>query len=152
MKEFKRKLVSFELSKLLKEKGFDIPVSYSYSYSLTKRKDVQDGYSGPFGWKKGELDITERFFINNNKDIDYTNKNWYCCAAPEIWLLIEYFIEKYKYFVLVSISIESKWYFEIYNLSDKRNAELPVLNKKYYDTREEAYESAFKYLLTEIIK
>jgi hypothetical protein len=150
MNIYKRKLISFELAKLLKEKGFDIPVYYSYTYSTKSKKHKEDGYSGPFGWKKGELNINEGYFINKHKDVDYTNKYWYYCAAPEIWLLIEYFIEKYKYFVQVSITIDDKWYFEIYNLIDKRNGELPV-PFTYYKTKDDAYHEAFKYLLIKVL-
>jgi hypothetical protein len=64
--------------------------------------------------------------------------------------LIEYFIEKYKYFVQVSITIDDKWYFEIYNLIDKRNGELPV-PFTYYKTKDDAYHEAFKYLLIKVL-
>jgi hypothetical protein len=40
MNIYKRKLISFELAKLLKENGFDIPVYYSYTYS-TKSKSIK---------------------------------------------------------------------------------------------------------------
>jgi hypothetical protein len=79
----------FETSKLLKEKGFNVPVNHWYEYALTSKKDPEDGYGGSHGWKKGELNLQSGYFRNNSEN-DTTNKSWYLCAAPELTTVTEW--------------------------------------------------------------
>jgi len=80
-------LITFELSRIAKEKGFNYPTSKYFEHSLTERVDEEDGKSGPFGWGKGELTTQSSYFINNHKDIDFSNKSWYQCSRPTQSLL-----------------------------------------------------------------
>jgi len=89
-------IVSFKIAKLAKEKGFDFPTNGNYEFSLTERVDPDCGTSGSFGWKKGEINYSRMgIFINNNKSYDFSNKNWFLCAAPTTSQLQRWLREKH---------------------------------------------------------
>ena len=72
--------INFELAKLLKEKGFDIPCKMHYEYALTSQIDPEtNSFTGSFGWKKGECNLSSAYFINNHVGIDTSNESWYLC-------------------------------------------------------------------------
>jgi hypothetical protein len=80
--------INFEQAKFFKEKGFEMEVNNYYELALTSKKDKQDGYTGAFGWKKGELNRQSCYFINNHPKIDTTNSAWYLCACPFQWQVL----------------------------------------------------------------
>ena len=88
--EIEKHYCEFETAKLLKDVGgFQVACDSHFECALTSKKDEQDGYGGPFGWKKGELNRTSGYF-HNGSEYDRTNKNWYLCAAPEQWMVIKW--------------------------------------------------------------
>jgi hypothetical protein len=117
-----RQYVSFEVSKLLKDKYPLIPQVYN---------------------EKGEAKTISVIMreITENKNVYY--------PRPEIWQVVEWFIEK-GILIIVNISIDDTWYFELYNLKDKRNVEISTPDN-YYNSRQEAYNAAFKHILEELI-
>ena len=145
--------VDFEIGKLLKEKEFDVECKHYYEIALTSKKDAQDGYSGAFGWKKGECNFQNGYFINNWKNTDLSNKAWFLCAAPEISLVVKWLYLKHNIWIVVNINIQSSWYFELYNLKDKRNSQIDIkeFEEETYTTPEQAYLEAIKYTLTKLI-
>jgi hypothetical protein len=70
----------FDNSKLLKEIGFNCACNENYELALKSRKNKEHGYSGSFGWKKGELNIQNEYNRNTTLDHYYDNKNWYGCS------------------------------------------------------------------------
>jgi hypothetical protein len=52
-----------------------------------------------------------------------------------------------------AVSIDGTWYFELFNLKDKRNAEIeiPYEITGYHNSPEEAYEAAIEYTLENLI-
>lgn len=103
--------VTPEIAKLLKEKGFAEECSAQYQIALTSRKDKEDGYSGSFGWKKGEVTFDRSYFVNNSKH-DYSNKSWLGCGAPLWQEAIDWFDSK-QIFISAELKIDDgtfKWY------------------------------------------
>lgn len=87
--------VNYELGKLLKEKGFDLPTNKYYEQALTSKKDSEtNDFTGAFGWKKGETNLNIGFFRNNGGMADLSNENWYMCSAPTIAQVIMWLYEK----------------------------------------------------------
>jgi len=78
---FQPLFVPFKIAKMLKEKGFTEPCMAHFTFALTSKKDKQDGYSGSFGWRKGECNFSRDYFENNSSG-DYSNVNWLSAAAP----------------------------------------------------------------------
>ena len=79
----KELFVTPELAKLLKDKGYVEECMAQYQIALTSKKDKENGYSGSFGWKKGEVTFDRSYFVNNSPH-DYSNSSWLGCAAP-LW-------------------------------------------------------------------
>ncbi len=88
--------VSPEIAKELKDIGFDDPCYGSYSIALKSRKHDADGYSGPFGWKKGEITFDKSYFINFWKQCDYSNSSWLQVAAPLYQQAFRWFRDKHR--------------------------------------------------------
>lgn len=75
--------VTPEIAILLKQKGHTEECMAQYQIAMTTQKDKENGYSGSFGWKKGEVTFDKSYFVNNSKH-DYSNKSWLGCGAP-LW-------------------------------------------------------------------
>lgn len=139
---------SFEVSKLLKEKGFDCECKYSYENALKSRKNKQDGYSGPFGYKKGELNIDSSW---NKNSLLTSNDVWYCCSRPTHSLAIKWIRENYQIEV-GNICIR-------FNSPKKKGYQYIIISNNYhsfeqmgeFDKPEEAIEAALLYTLTNLI-
>ena len=158
--------VSFELAKLLKEKRFDIPTKKYYEYALKSKKDKQDGYSGSFGWKKGELNLQSDYFQNNSKS-DFTSEMWYMCSAPTISEVVMWLYEKHGIWIhvhqetkingleLIGTGKFQGFIGRINHTSifgKKIKGDIPDgPYRKPVDSPTEAYEAAIEYCLTELI-
>lgn len=109
MKKLNNKLsesfCSFEVSKLLKEKGYDVACNSHYELALTSKKHKVDGYEGPFAWKKGELNVQAGY--NSNKFLDeyYDGKTWYACSRPTHSLSMEWLRVNFN----IWIKIDQDW-------------------------------------------
>jgi hypothetical protein len=152
-------ITNFEQSKLLKEKEFNIPISSFYEYALTSKNNKQDGYSGPFGWKKGECNLQSGYFINNSEH-DLSNKNWLLCGAPNYWQVVEWLTIKFRIEIVIEPTTSQINFEEGYNYSiwDRKSDKVytsyivncPVGEPKFRN-RQEAYSAAFDYILKELI-
>jgi hypothetical protein len=80
----KEQFVPHEIAILLKEKGFTDECMASYEISLTAQENEEDGFSGPFGWEKGEVNFNKGYFANGVPYCDFSNEHWLYCAAP-LW-------------------------------------------------------------------
>ena len=140
------KPISFPLSKLLKEKGFDLPTHKYYEYALKSVKNREDGYSGNFGWKKGELNLQTQYFINNSKISDLTSEMWYMCLAPTIAKVVMWLYEEYEAWINVGFSGDETCYLMVTNKIGNIK-----WNGKGFNSPTEAYEAAIAYTLKYLI-
>ena len=95
----KKYIVPPEIAFKLKEKGFEEECDASYTRYLTNKKDKQDGYGGPFGWKKGEVTYDSSYFVNNSKH-DYSNKNYTQAGAPYYQQVQDWLRTNYEYQII----------------------------------------------------
>ena len=87
------------------------------------------------------------------KDFPYLAKNseWQdLCGAPTYSQAFRWFRDKYKIHSVINLTIIGTWYFELYDLNDKRNAEIKT-NQNEFKTPEEA-ELACLIKLIQIVK
>ena len=142
-------LVKFETAKLAKEKGFNIPTRILYEYALTTQIDPETNEpKGAFGWKEGECKLVDQYMINNHKDVDFSNDDWYLCSAPTQAVLQRWLREVHNINVFLSFKPNiKKWDFIPYYMTMtgkeyiKYNAEYYKLHiGRMYNTYEEALE------------
>ena len=151
--------VTFEQAKLLKKKEFDVVCGHYYELALTSRKDRETGYSGSFGWKKGELNAQSGYFINNWKETDNLSNDWFMCSMPEQWQVVEWLRVKHGIIIelLVDgwkddncVSAEFLCYrifiWQIGKPKPHYNDDLGALS-----TPQSAYSAAFDYILKELV-
>ena len=138
--------VSFELAKLLKEKGFDIPTQRYYEHALTSKKDSEtNDYTGSFGWKKGETNLSSGYFKNNYGMADLSDKNWYMCSAPTIAEVVMWLYEKHGIWIFV-FRYSKEWQWKV----DDENSTLEF-SRKGFNSPTEAYEAAINHTLNNLI-
>lgn len=130
--------VSFEISKLLKEKGFDEPCSHAYkeveSPILYMHQDKK--YNNSF---KKEWQNT----VRKNSHMDNAVINRY--SAPTIAEVIMWLYETHEIWISVDRHFDK--------FISKNNGVLITFygnRKSYFDTPTEAYEAAIEYCLTKI--
>ena len=141
--------VSFELAKLLKEKGFDIPTQRYYEHALTSKKDSEtNDYTGSFGWKKGETNLSSGYFKNNYGMADLSDKNWYMCSAPTIAEVVMWLYEKHQIWIETPFW-DSKFRIKVVDI--KNETVLKGIDFNQFNTPTEAYEEAIKYTLKNLI-
>lgn len=147
----KRNYVNFSTASLLKEKGFDVPCHTYYEKALKSSKDSQDGYCGSFGWKKGEINLQQGYIKNNDTESDYSNKNWFLCAAPELWVAQEWMWDKHGFWIAI---LTRRYGDGAFKTSNRFFAEISfgdlVTTLDTYETPQESLESAIVYLLNSL--
>ncbi len=128
---------SFELAKLLKKKGFDIPVNYEYHYKIT---------------------IPQFHKIKHNfNGIEYRNcsSEWY--SAPTLQMTCKWLREIHGYYIQVMMD---GWalggHMGYYVLIQKTDSDFELMladavDKVFYETYEEAVEAACLYVLKNLI-
>jgi len=90
-------------------------------------------------------------FADDEKHTLFTNGNRPGkIDAPTFSQAFRWFREKYKIHSIINLTIIGTWYFELYDLNDKRNAEIKT-NQNEFETPEEA-ELACLIKLIEIVK
>ncbi len=90
-----KEFVNYEFSVRMKKLGFKDPCMGYWECSLTSRSHEEDGFSGPFGWKEGELSFHRESFENGCEFRDLSNENWLQCGAPTWQSAFRWFREKY---------------------------------------------------------
>ena len=65
---------------------------------------------------------------------------------------IEQIMNDHGIWILVNITIDNKWYFELFNLREKRNAEIYVAENisHHHDSPQAAYSAAINHILKEL--
>ncbi len=151
---------TIDQSKMLKEKNYIEECQQHYQLALTSKKHRDDGYSGPFGWKRGECERISCYFVNGGAN-DLSNKDWYQCAAPMHWEINEWL--KINHGVWIEIKPDcygEYWYSNIAVCSknvlddvDRRNlitSGIEVFGN-YHKTSYDAFSAALDFLLTKFI-
>ena len=139
----KDEIVSFEVAKLAKEKGYS--VGSDSNYTLYKKKYVYDGDPNhPESYKKGEVRYHDRWYFQNGETpFDKPSASYEVFEAPTQSLLQRWLRETHKIYAMVYIMEDSEGivYYEfglkqIINwLSDKGCK--PMKFKSYEDALEQ---------------
>ena len=116
--------VNFELAKLLKKKEFD--GNYFHYWNMVN-------HSGK--WK---IDTSIWEYTD-----DYIE-------APTIAEVVMWLYEKHGVWTVVNVNIMGSWYFEHFDLKEKRNAQFKPTDT-HYDSPTEAYEAAIEYTLKNLL-
>jgi hypothetical protein len=140
----KKQFVPFELAILLKEKGFTDECMASYQISLTAQENEEDGFSGPFGWEKGEVNFNKGYFANGVPYCDFSNEHWLYCAAPLWQQVIDWFLEEHKLLITITSCSQESWQFHIQRPGDNLN----TMWKEDFYSYNEARKTAIEHTLT----
>lgn len=156
------KLVPFPIAQLLKERGFTEVCNHYFEYALKSRKDREDGYTGSFGWKKGELNCQSGYFVNHRSNVDYSGTTWFMCAAPLISDVIDWLNEAFGIWIYSTCDVDGNFYPKIYFSNESNWQDLELRSKmnegnrticiKEYKTPKDAHLSAIEYTLTHLLK
>jgi len=146
--EINRQLVTLEQANLLKLIGFHVSCDYYYSVSLSDRPNSDGGYSGPHAWKKGEINITSGYFVNNFPSIDWSNADWIAYAAPEYWLVVEWLRIKHDIWIEVRKDYDSGI---LLGYESQVDCEDGYIDCGTYKTPQKAYSKALSYVLNYLI-
>jgi len=84
----------------------------------------------------------ERLLIE--KDIDMP-------VSPTIADVVMWLYKKHEIWIVVNISIQDMWYFELFNLKTKRNSEILTDDEYWLNSPTEAYSEAILYTLKNLI-
>ena len=128
--------VSFELAKLLKEKGFDTPcINY---YTLSNEFTPKDYL---FTGKADNYNNVKNSVHNNNGTI----------SAPTIAEVVMWLYEKHRIWVVVDNLIDNKFYFSHRDTKTNNYASRSGCNEEGYESPTEAYEAGIRYVLSNLI-
>ena len=148
------KTVDFSTAKLLKEKGFglnnedyiQLPRFYEkcgnyieYNVHVIKKYNSPPNHLGADTIEDFEANLT---MVDNSLDSIY--------LAPTISEVVMWLYEKHGIWLVINITITNKWYFELFNLKGKRNAEIETIGK-YFNSPMEAYKAAITYTLNNLL-
>lgn len=126
--------VSFEIAKLLKEKGFDSYITSQY---------IQFDYSDN-SWKLK----TNQEYKDLDSDIGIGNK--IRISAPTIAEVVMWLYEKYEKWLIVRPYL-GKWVFEVQKKPSPLISCTSIHNYKLHNSPTEAYEAAIEYCLTKLL-
>jgi hypothetical protein len=120
-----REFTPYDRALKLKELGFVDECMAYYTISLTEVEHKEDGTTGPFGWKKGEVFFEKRFFKNNSQGIDGSNENWLEAGAPLFQQAFRWFRDEHGVSIYVSpLEDGSAFYHMVYT-----NINVPFSNR-----------------------
>ena len=130
MNIIKERYVSREVAKLLKDKGFDIPVNYEYHYLITVPQ---------FHRKKHDFN-----------GIEYRNcsSEWY--SAPTQAMACDWLANNQNIHIDVSFVSGKGFVGTICEISDF-NEVFDIVETKYYSCIEPVYNDALQYVLTNFV-
>jgi hypothetical protein len=157
--------ISYPIAKLLKKKGFDIPVNSCYSGDeFCLNYSIINQYSQEYFEDKGECLIIPYSPFDRSVYLETINFNDWgdnSYSAPEQWQIMEWLRVNHGIHIEVSCDVYGElWYAnlfvcskEVWEDEDKRHNILTA-NRKFineHKSKQEAYESAFDYILNELI-
>lgn len=144
--------VSFEVAKLLKEKGFDEPCTYLWFFEKTNNPEVDDNgvYKIPI------KNHTENDYWNNTsielfkKESEYWNDDIDIFACPTLQMAMKWLRETHNIDIIINVSSKDE-------SDDKRKYTYAIVSNRFIGTDnvkriyEEACEAAIKYCLEKLI-
>jgi hypothetical protein len=135
-----KKPVSSPIAKLLKEKGFDIPVR-NYYLLKEKGKFLHEGFDDEY-WGDNRI-------VNWNDGISPIKPFQGFISAPTIAEVLMWLYEKHKIWISVDAphKLLKSWCFEAYKIND----EITLIEKSLFNSPTEAYEAAIDYVLNNLI-
>ena len=133
-----KEFVSYTQALALKELGFDEDCLARYEGKITNI------------FKPLVLEFTFANLPRVENKVNYPDYPYKDVEAPTYSQAFRFFREKYKIHSIINLTIIGTWYFELYDLNDKRNAEIKT-NQNEFETPEEA-ELACLIKLIEIVK
>lgn len=131
--------VSFELAKLLKEKGFNEPTFYYYENEKLIEPYLENGSSTDTEFRVDLSDLKEHF-----------NKWSKKVSAPTVAEVVMWLYEKHEIWLEIRFADDYKIFF--YDIINTKN--LKAITSKsvsHFNSPTEAYENAIKYCLEKII-
>ena len=142
--------VNYEISKLLKDKGFK---GSTHANWWILHKDHHENYK-----KRLPVDESKVFFAKNSYDLDLKiqideereHNVFHVLSAPTISEVVMWLYEEHGIWTVVNVNIMGSWYFEHFDLKKKRNAEFKPTDT-HYNSPTEAYEAAIEYTLNNLI-
>jgi hypothetical protein len=142
--------VNYEISKLLKDKGFK---GSTHANWWILYKDHHENYK-----KRLPVDESKVFFAKNSYDLDLKiqideereHNVFHVLSAPTISEVVMWLYEEHGIWTVVNVNIMGSWYFEHFDLKEKRNAEFKPTDT-HYDSPTEAYEAAIEYTLKNLL-
>ena len=140
----KEQLISFETSKLAKEKKFNEPVLYHYldneGDGTFMLKANESYFSTKIKMVRGTIDIGETSNIVTTENLyDVFNEEIeYYISAPTQSLLAKWLREKHGIDVIINTYRNQNQKYYKYFISEK--SKNLIKSEEYYDTYEEAYE------------
>ena len=141
--------VSFELAKLLKEKGYDLSTEGFYPKPKCKLFAIDEhGRYYPIVNKTQSSFDGKALVYFHGKAVVLKEENYY--NAPTIAEVVMWLYEKHGVWTVVNVNIMGSWYFEHFDLKEKRNAQFKPTDT-HYDSPTEAYEAAIEYTLNNLI-
>ena len=125
--------VSFEIAKLLKEKGFDVECDCFYVDG-----ELVIARGGASNWNIGETLFT-----------DYKNE----CSAPTLQMTMKWLRKKHKLYIVIRPYVTEEGFFSLFDIKSLKEKEIVVnlRTKTGFNTHEEACEAAIKYCLENLI-
>jgi hypothetical protein len=129
--------VSFEIAKLLKEKGFD--------------KKTDSAYVDTTPFSENENDLVEYAFPQNHNEKEHR------ISAPTIAEVVMLLYDEHGVWIVVSTTISKQFIYKCIDMSGKKDpskSNYPTCVSKdgtYYNSPTEAYLQAIKYTLKNLI-
>lgn len=156
MNKIELQYVTFEQSKLLKEKGFNEKCNYNY-YDYPEGLEMQYGSGKYWACEEGlELQPAETLLLKSplpyRKHIIYKE-----FKAPEIWQVVEWIFKYYKYSIEAELNIPQSGEHDgcyVFNgvIKISQDYKLKIFyTSRNQPTREKAYLKAIEYTLKELI-
>ena len=102
--------------------------------------------------KEKGLDIEKQNFYNSHGQLNSDIEDFFIprYEAPTIVEVVVWLYEKHGILTVVNVNIMGSWYFEHFDLKEKRNAQFKPTDT-HYDSPTEAYEAAIIYTLKNLI-
>lgn len=99
--------IQFLLAKYAKEIGYS-KGSHGYFTEYITNKIYEDSEDDrEFGWRKGEINFHERYFINNDENFDMSNNDYIQYEFPDYSELMAWILVRYKCNINISTNIIS---------------------------------------------
>ena len=96
--------IQFLLAKYAKEIGYS-KGSHGYFTEYITNKIYEDSEDDrEFGWRKGEINFHERYFINNDENFDMSNNDYMQYEFPNYSELMAWILVRYKCNININIS------------------------------------------------